>query len=174
MSSHPRSQPRNTPTISEGAIGTLQRPWCTVRRPKQPEAVFALARQNYKVYANIGDTLKCTRRFVAVIDTEAGSRFILLDQLPVAARARIKRAEDHVEVRNASGNSLPIVGTIDPTAQVRSGSELVKFYVAETLAKSVILGCVVLRQTCRGHQTPAACRRDGRRVDRPHHSEPLG
>ena len=56
-------------------------------------------------------------------------------------RKEIRKIKDEPNIRNASGKSVPIVGTIDLMVQIGTSSEYVKFYVAENLATSVILGC---------------------------------
>ena len=123
------------------AVHTLERPWHRVRSDTAPEAVYVLARRNYKVHANIGETVRHTTRFVVVLDTGAASSFINLRDIPVDVRKRIMPPSSSTNVRNASGSSVPIAGTIDLVVQVGESIEHVNFLVAKKLATSVILGC---------------------------------
>ena len=136
------TNPDSQPTIvNQHGIGFLQRPWIRVKHDSNPEAIFVLAKRNYKVYANLGLTVRSTKRFVVILDTGAGSSFITLGSIPQAMRKEIHTLKDEPNIRNASGKSVPIVGTIDLMVQIGTSSEFVTFYVSENLATSVILGC---------------------------------
>ena len=63
-------------------IGALQRPWRPIKRMKEPETIFIMARRNYKIAAYIGLTRSATSRFAAVLDTGAGSSFIRSSVIP--------------------------------------------------------------------------------------------
>ena len=77
---------RNRLQPPKPAVHTLERPWHRVRSDTAPEAVYVLARRNYKVHANIGETVRHTTRFVVVLDTGAASSFINLRDIPVDVR----------------------------------------------------------------------------------------
>lgn len=52
------------------------------------------------------------KRFVVTLDTGAGSRFKRLDEIPNAMGHKIRKLKDEPNVRNASGKSFPVFGTI--------------------------------------------------------------
>ena len=112
-----------------------------MKREADPETVFVLAKRNYKVYANLGTSARSTKRFVAILDTGAGSSFINMKEIPQSMRKEIRPLKEAPNVRNASGKAVPIAGTIDLVTQIGTTSECVSFLVAEKLATSVILGC---------------------------------
>ena len=130
-------QPRTNPP----GIGFLRRPWQQVKSHDDPEAVFVLAKRNYKVYANIGLDTRHMTRFMTVLDTGAGSSFIRLGEIPHGMRDRIQPLPSEANIRNASGKPVPIMGTIDLQVQIGSTLEKVTFLVADKLAVAVILGC---------------------------------
>ena len=110
-----------------------------MKRHIYPETVFILARRNYKVYANIGQTLRNTERFVAVLDTGSTSSTIELSELPIDVRPKIRSLDIQNDILHASGKALPIKGTIRVYVNVVKGEEIVKFYVAEKLATPVLV-----------------------------------
>ena len=122
-------------------LGFLQRPWHRVKRHTHPEAIFILARGNYKVYANIGQTLRNTERFVAVLDTGSASSFIRLSELPIDVHPKIRPLDKQIDIRNVNGKALPIKGTIRLAVNVGKSDEIMTFYVAEKLVTPVLLGC---------------------------------
>jgi len=127
--------------INPEGIGFLQRPWRRVKRVTNPEAIFIMAKRNYKVYANIGQTQSMTKRFVTVLDTGAGSSFIRTDELPNRLREEIKPLTDEANVRNASGKPVHIRGTITLSVNLGCRTDEVTFMVVDNLATAVILGC---------------------------------
>lgn len=109
--------------------------------PDEPDTVYILTKRNYKVYANVGETFKNTRRFNAILDKGTGSSFIRMNELPTHLVEKIRPLDDHAMIRNASGKPDPIAGTIDLTVQIGTSQTTVTFIVAKQLATSLILGC---------------------------------
>lgn len=70
--------------LNSDESGFLQRPCLRVKRKSDPEAVFVLAKYNYKVYAIIGQTIRLTKIFGVIIYTGADSMFIRLCEIPNA------------------------------------------------------------------------------------------
>lgn len=97
-------------------------------------------KHHYKIYANIGQTVRTTKRFVPVLDTGTGSRFIRLHVFPEAMRKKIKKRNDVLTHRNAGGKAVPTVGTIELFVQIGTSTMIVRFLVVEKIATSVILG----------------------------------
>lgn len=116
----------------------LERPWRRFKQGSGTEAVMAMSRRNYKVYADMGITSRSTLRVCAVLDTGAGPNFVHRDKLP-KGHAQIRRGETPL-INDANGRPVNIVGTV--SLYVRFGSYVVKcdFYVCEHLATSYILG----------------------------------
>ena len=75
----------------------------------------------------------------AVLDTGAASSFIHADSLP--AGVRVKALSSAVNVRGANSQRLVIRGTVDLMVQVGSCKSHMTFYVAPSLAATLILGC---------------------------------
>lgn len=102
--------------------------WCvSVRGDTNSEAIFVLAKRNYKLYANIGVTTCSTNRFVAILHTGAGSSFIGLNEIPRTMRKHINKPNDQPEICNASGKVVPIVGTMYLIDQIGTSTELFFF-----------------------------------------------
>lgn len=101
------------PSSNNDRIGFFNGPWRHIKFETEPEAVFVLAKNNYKVYANIGYTISTTKRFDVVFDTEASSGFIKLHEHLEAMRRKIKKPNDMQSVRNAIGKAVPIVGKLN-------------------------------------------------------------
>ena len=100
-----------------------------------------LAKRNYKVYANVGMSTKNMRRFVAALDTGAGSSFIRQDELPQHMQKNIEPFQQQVDIRNVTGKPVPISGTIRLSVQIGSKTEKFQFLVAKDLATAIVLGC---------------------------------
>lgn len=81
------------------------------------------------------------KRLVLIIDTEAGSTFISLSEITKALPRRTRKTYRVTNVCNKSGNTLPLVGTIELMAQIGTSTSFVTFIVANQLVTSVILGC---------------------------------
>ena len=88
----------DSPPNDRTGIGFLQRPWRRIRRNTELEAMYILAKRNYKVYANIWMSIKNMRRFVAILHTSAGSSFIGQDELPQHVNDNIKLLQQHVDI----------------------------------------------------------------------------
>ena len=84
---------------------------------------------------------KNMRRFVAIIDTGAGSSVICQGELPQHVKDNIKRLQKHFDIKKASGKPLPIAGKIRLSVEIGAKKGAVQFVVAETLAIAVILYC---------------------------------
>lgn len=95
------------PSSNNEGIRFIKRPWQSIIFETQPEAFFVLARRDYKLYANIGETVRTMKRFVVVIDTGAGSKFIRIHDLPQAMRRKIKKKGSVPNVINDSGTQYP-------------------------------------------------------------------
>lgn len=93
-------------------IGSLQRTLLRVVQESEPQTVFILANCNYKSYRNIGQIVRSTKRFVVILETGARSRFLALREILEAMKAKSRKLDDIPDVQNASGKSVPIVGTI--------------------------------------------------------------
>lgn len=102
----------------------------------KPQVFSILAKRNYKVYSNIGQTARITERLAVVQDTGVGSSF-----LPEALSAKIRKLDDMLDLQNASGKSVSIVGTIELIVQIGKSTQAVTFIVAEKLETYVILCC---------------------------------
>ena len=84
----------------------------------------------------------CIRdRFVAVLDTGAGSSFIRQDELPQHMQKNIEPLQQQVDIRNATGKPVPIAGAIRLSVQIGCKTEEVQFFVAKELATAIVLGC---------------------------------
>lgn len=70
------------------------------------DAIFMLAKRNYKVYANIGVIARSIRRLATVFDTGSGSSFLRLGEL------QYRMWKNGVNVRNASGTTFSVIGSI--------------------------------------------------------------
>ena len=84
---------------------------------------------------------KNMRRFVAILDTGAGSSFIRQDELPQHMQKNIEPLQQQVDIKNATGKPLPIAGTLRLSVQIGSKMEEVQLLVAEELETAIILGC---------------------------------
>ena len=122
-------------------IGALQRPWRPIKRMKEPETIFIMARRNYKIAAYIGLTRSATSRFAAVLDTGAGSSFIRSSVIPESMHKLIRPLDSELSVRDANNRRVAISGTLNLAVQVGTRTEVVKFNVVERLGTEVILGC---------------------------------
>lgn len=74
--------------------------------------------------------LRCTR---------AGKRFVRLGEIPEIVRNEIRKLDSAPKIRNASGNAVPIVETVNIKVQIGKSVDLVPFFVTYRLANSVIL-----------------------------------
>lgn len=116
----------------------LRRPWRRVTRRTEPEAMFILALQNYKVHAYLGTTTRRAVQYDAVLDTCTVSSFIRADLLP--AGARTKPLSNAVNVRGANSQPFDIKGTAELMVQVGNCQDHVVVYVSPTLAAPINLG----------------------------------
>lgn len=117
--------PTNTDSqhiMNQNWIGFPQRPLIRVKLESHPEAVFVLAKHIDKVYENILLTVRSTKCFVVILDTEAGSSFIWLRAIPQRMRKEICPLEDQPNILNESGKSVPIVGVIYFMDQIGTSS----------------------------------------------------
>lgn len=80
-----------------------------------------LGKRNYKVYANIGLTVRSTRRLVVTLDTGSGSSFIRLRQSIQAMGKEILPLKNQPSIHNVSEKIIPMVGTID--LMVKNGDQ---------------------------------------------------
>ena len=133
-------EPKSPPDEHTG-IGFLQRPWRRIHWNTELEAVYILAKRNYKVYANIGMITKNMRRFVAILDAGAGSSFIRQEELPQHMQKNIEPLQQQVNIKNETGKPVSIAGTIRLSVQIGAKTEEVQFLVAQKLSTAVILGC---------------------------------
>lgn len=100
-----------------------------------------MARQNYKVYANIGVTRKALTKFAIVLDTGAGSRFIRPAVIPDRLQRHIPPNPNPNNIRDANGRKVSVDGMIDLVVEIGTRAEVVQFKVNERLGTNVILVC---------------------------------
>ena len=122
-----------------GKLFTLCRPWQRVRRESFPNAVFVLAKQNYKVRADIGLAFSVRRRYVVVLDTGAGPNFINITELDQDVHELIEK-KDLPDIYDANNRPLSLMGTITLSVRLGSYSLSLPFIVCANLAAPAILG----------------------------------
>ena len=104
--------------------------------------MYILAKRNYKVYANVRMSTKNMQRFVAILDTGAGSSFIRQDELPQHMQKNIEPLQQQVYIKNATEKPVPIAGTIRLSVQIGAKTEEVQFLVAEELSTAINLSLI--------------------------------
>lgn len=120
---NPESNARTSP---EG-IGFLKLPWQLIKRGTEPEAIFILEKRNFKVYTNTGETSYLTKRFVNILDTRAASSFIKTAELAHRLRGMIQPHNDDFNVWNASGNSVPVRGSLNLAVKKGTSTKIARF-----------------------------------------------
>lgn len=133
----------NTGMSSDDSIsdlGLLTRPWNRVVRSGQNEAVFVMARRNYKVYADVSANGINYYRKITVLDTGAGPNFIHKKDVPIEGLDKIRYGKTY-GMSDANGRPLDIIGTVSLNTQLGTTSTRVEYLVCSRLAASVILGC---------------------------------
>lgn len=110
--------------------------------PQEPSTVYIMAKRKFKVYPNIVESSKNTRRFSAILYTGAGCSFICFNELPIPLRNLSKRVDGPVTIPNASGKTVTIARTIERAVQIGTSQAMGTFLVAK-LATKVILRCDV-------------------------------
>lgn len=108
------------PSISfcNSIIGFLQLLWMRSIRDSEPQSIYILGKRNYKLYYNIAQTVRVPKRLLSVLDTGSSSSFVKLCGLPEALKAKFRKLDNILDVRNASGKSVSIVGTIERMVQI--------------------------------------------------------
>lgn len=117
----------------------LQSPWRHVTNTQEPSTLYIMAKRNYSVYANIDEYSKNVRRFSAILHCGSGSSFILLNKRLTTLRDLITPLEDSVTIRNASGTTVPIVGTIYLAVYTGKSLAIVTSIVVKQRATEVIV-----------------------------------
>lgn len=87
-------------------------PWRRITLGHSPDTVFALARRNYKVHADLGATDRTFQRYTAIIDNGAGTSFIRRSEVPKGATQRVVPLESPASVRDANNRPLPVLGSV--------------------------------------------------------------
>lgn len=100
-----------------------------------------MARQNYKVYANLGVTRQSLAKFAVVLDTGAGSSFIRKSAISPKLWVHIRKNTQPTNIRDANGRRVSIEGIIDLVVELGTRTEVVQFKVNERVGTDVILGC---------------------------------
>lgn len=59
----------NTRDLFYSVSFTIQHPWRRVNKFNEPEKVFVMVRRNYKIFANIDLSRRCSRTFAKLPDT---------------------------------------------------------------------------------------------------------
>ena len=112
-------------------IGVLQRPW----RPRvdmlRPEAVFVMARQNYRVYAYLGPNHKHLTRVLSVLDTGAGSSYLRKGLLRNSLIENIKPQLSRTNVWDASNRRVRITGIVTLSLKIGTRTQKVRFNVVD-------------------------------------------
>ena len=126
-------------TDSEVEVVRLSRPWHRVKRAGSPDKVFVMARRNYKVFADIGQSPYELRRICTVLDTGAGPNFIKESSLSPASREKMIKG-GLPNICDANGNPLSMMGRLKLVTRLGSSLVLVDFVVCRTLAADAILG----------------------------------
>ena len=93
---------------------------------------------NYKVDCEIGSKPADARAIQAILDTGAGPNIVHADVLPQKWLEKV--SPDSVRIRDASRNTLSILGSLPLYLRIGDLQVKVKFYVAENLATKCILG----------------------------------
>lgn len=125
----------------DAKVGILQRPW----RPKVdrliPDTVFVMSRQNYRVYAYLGQVAQHLTRVLSVLDSGAGSCYIRKGLLPDNLIKKIKPYMSRLKVRDASNRRVKISGIVRLMVKLGTRTESVQFNVVDNLGTDVIIGC---------------------------------
>eukprot|EP00171_Calliarthron_tuberculosum_P023515 IDg23515t1 len=117
------------------------------------DTVFALARSNYRIYANIGLSPLQTRRMLVVLDTGASRNLVRASALPPGWEDLI-RLGPTCDIRDANRRPIRVTGMIPLSVHV--GTHLVQedFLVCEKLAAPYILGTPFMDRNVRSIQPP--------------------
>ena len=159
LSSSPRSNNSTENDLwsnnNTNIIRYLQRPWRRIKKRHRPEAIFILAKRNYKVLANIGVTRRATQRFETILDTGAGSSFIRTNVLPDELLNKIRPLDDEPVIRDAGNRRVALRGSINLTVELGTRVEFVPFLVVDRLSTQVILGCDFCDKHCLLYTSPS-------------------
>lgn len=129
----------NTRDLFYSVSFTIQHPWRRVNKFNEPEKVFVMVRRNYKIFANIDLSRRCSRTFAKLPDTGSWPTIIKNDVLHESTWKTIRTCGKSVKIRDANNRSVNVDGITDLVVKVGGSVETIHFNVVELLVTQVIL-----------------------------------
>ena len=122
----------------------LRSTWILKKYRKNP--CLRLGSYNYKVESHVGPPAKLLQPVVRVIDTGAGPNLIANRLLSEELSNKIRNDQELVDLVDANGKPLQLIGTISLSTKVGKYQAMLKFVLSRQFSTDVILGCDFLDQ----------------------------
>lgn len=125
-------------TVPCTLIGILRRLWMSAKLEEEPKTIYILAKNDYKVHANIWFDRLSTAQFASVCDTLAGESFIRRSILRRVAWTNIQSIQLAIPVLDAKNLQVNICCVTNLFVDIGCRGNDIRFNVVKRLSIEVI------------------------------------